>query len=594
MATEFAQVESRSGSRSLAIVRYVAAWAVTLSILPYTWGRTIIFWMSEGTPEPFYLKLLLATVAGLAVLTYGVGSKFTRTRTRYLLLGAVVASWLAVNVALIWLRAGTFISRFYLVPGFLPATLFVLWLSWIGFLPWKWPARLAVTAVTALLLLPFFMTYRVAGLTGDGKVDFAFRATAPREFVAENPARGGSSVGGAGIELVATDGDFPQFLGPDRNGVVTGVALSRDWEAQPPKLLWRQPVGYGWSGFSIVGNYALTQEQRNQKECVVCYDASTGLEVWVHEDSAHFDSSLGGPGPRATPTVRDNRVYTFGATGVLSCLDGSNGEAIWAKNVVEDADASNLTYGTSASPLVTDKYVMIGLTGRNGPSLVAYARETGEQVFAEGDWKTSYSSPVLTTVAGVPQILNFTSSGLISHDPQTGKVLWRHRFGNDQGINASQPLLVPGTDDQIFLGTGYGVGSTLINVKQTDGQWTTDAVWTSNRMATKFTTATIVGQYVYGLDNGIFACIDLRSGKHVWKRGRYGHGQILRVGDLILVQTEKGPVVLVEPNPDKLIELGEIPALSSKTWNTLAFARGKLIVRNDLEAACYELPLAKE
>jgi outer membrane protein assembly factor BamB len=134
----------------------------------------------------------------------------------------------------------------------------------------------------------------------------------------------------------------------------------------------------------------------------------------------------------------------------------------------------------------------------------------------------------------------------------------------------------------------------LINVKQTDGQWQITSEWTSKRMATKFTTAAIIGDYVYGLDNGIFACISLKTGELAWKKGRYGHGQILRVGDLILVQAEKGSVVLVRPDPEKLIELGQIPALSSKTWNTLAFAHGKLIVRNDLEAACYELPLAEE
>ena len=326
---------------------------------------------------------------------------------------------------------------------------------------------------------------------------------------------------------------------------------------------------------------------------MVCYDINTGDEIWVHSDDAFYDSTLGGPGPRGTPTVRDNRVYTWGATGVLDCLDGSTGETIWSKNALQEADANNLTYGTSSSPLVTDTLVMIGLTGGEHPALVGYDRETGEQVFAAGEWKTSYSSPILVNVDGVPQVLNFTRNGLLSHDPETGQVLWQHKFGNDQGINASQPLMVPGRDDQIFLSSGYGVGSELITVKQTDGKWNITSEWTSRRMATKFTTAVIDGDYVYGLDNGIFACISLKTGKHVWKKGRYGHGQVLQVGDLILVQTEKGPVVLVDPDPEKLIELGRIPALSSKTWNTLAYAHGKLLVRNDLEAVCYELPLAK-
>ena len=148
-----------------------------------------MYWMSQGAPERYFLQLLVVTVAGLAVLTYGVGSKFKHPRTKYILLGSVVASWLAANVALIWTNAGTVISRFYLLPGFLPATLFVLWMSWIAFLPWPWPRRLIVACVTAVMLIPFFLIYRVAGLTGDGKVDFAFRATTKRTFATDDLAQ---------------------------------------------------------------------------------------------------------------------------------------------------------------------------------------------------------------------------------------------------------------------------------------------------------------------------------------------------------------------------------------------------------------------
>ena len=192
----------------------------------------------------------------------------------------------------------------------------------------------------------------------------------------------------------------------------------------------------------------------------------------------------------------------------------------------------------------------------------AYDRETGDKIFAEGEWKTSYSSPILTTVAGVPQILNFTRSGLLSHDPRTGKVLWQHQFGNDQGINASQPLLVPGRDDQIFLSTGYGVGSD-VDQRQTDRRQmaSQDRSGPASGWRPNSRPPLSIGDYVYGLDNGIFACISLKTGELVWKKGRYGHGQILQVGDLILVQAEKGHVVLVQPDPEKLIELGEIPAL---------------------------------
>ncbi len=582
-------------SRVGPVLRHLLAALVTFTVLPYCWARSIVFWMSSGGPENFFFYLLVGSFALLIPVTYGLGRRFQRPKTKYWVMAGVVAGWLGVNTALILLNVSTDLPYWQLIPGFLPATLFAIWVAWIGYFPWSWRARLSVLAVTALLMIPFFAIYRVAGLTGNGKVIFAFRSTAPPKFEPLDVSESSSQVRSASVELHVQPGDFPQFLGPNRDGVVEDVALDPDWDARPPKLLWRHRVGLGWSGFAIVGDFALTQEQRNEFECVVCYDWSSGAEVWVHQDDTNYDAQLGGPGPRATPTIRDNHVYTWGATGLLNCLDGSTGKPIWSKNVLEESGTQNLTYGISTSPLVTESLVYIGSTGSNGPSLVAYDRETGEQACGGGDSRISYSSPILTQIAGIPQILNFARDGLFSHAPSTGEVLWQHAWSNNSGVNASQPLQLHGKANQIFLSTGYGKGSTLIDVSlASDGQWQVETSWTSRQMKTKFTTATIHGDYVYGLDNGIFQCVSLETGASVWKRGRYGHGQILKVGDYILVQAEQGDVILVQPDPDKLIELGRIPALSSKTWNTLAYAHGKLLVRNDREAACYELPIAAE
>lgn len=583
-------VSPRSPRRFVPIARLVAAWLITLGVLPYAWGRTVLIWMSDaGAPEVPYVILVFISLLVVVALTYGLGGRFQQRRTRFLIMGAVFASWFAANTGLILLRSGTLMPRSQVIAGYLPATLWVIWTGWMCFLSIRWLTRIGLLAVAATGVVVFLSLFRVAGLTGASNVDFAYRSEKPSAPIALSPSATETTTDIV-VDITQRAGDSPQYLGPDRNGVLPDVILARDWKKRPPKLLWRKPVGIGWSGFAVVGDYALTQEQRGEFECVVCYEAATGNEVWIYRDETEFHLSMGGPGPRATLTVDAGRVYSMGATGILNCLEGSNGTLVWSVNILKDAEAKNIAHGVSASPLVTDEWVIVCPTGKSGPSLVAYDRETGGRVWSEGTWRVSYSSPVVAEIAGVAQILNFTSKGLVGHNFADGKVLWEFPWTNSDSTNVAQPIVHAGGADRVLIGSGYGAGSALVSVQQQNGQWTATAVWTSNRMKTKFTTAVIHGDHVYGLDDGIFECIALKTGKRAWKRGRYGHGQILLAGNLILVQTEKGDVVLVEPNPQKLIELGKIPALNGKTWNIPALTQGKLLVRNDREAACYELP----
>jgi outer membrane protein assembly factor BamB len=237
--------------------------------------------------------------------------------------------------------------------------------------------------------------------------------------------------------------------------------------------------------------------------------------------------------------------------------------------------------------------VIVSPTGSGGPSLAAYDRESGKRVWTGGTDQTSYSSPLLAELHGVPQVLLFTSAGVDSHDPGTGRVLWSFPWNNGR-VNCSEPVPNAGGPGRVFVSTEYDKGSGLFQVERSAaGQWSVREIWQTRKMQTKLTTAVVYQGHVYGLDKGILACLDLKSGRRLWKEGRYEHGQVLLAGDLLLVQAEVGEVVLVAPSPDGLRELGRLPALSSKTWNNLALARGRLLVRNDREAACYELPLRK-
>ena len=195
---------------------------------------------------------------------------------------------------------------------------------------------------------------------------------------------------------------------------------------------------------------------------------------------------------------------------------------------------------------------------------------------------------MLATLAGVEQILVFQEKGITGHSVASGEELWSFAWGNDQRNNCGQPLVLDG--DRLLLSTGYGTGSVLLQLAQDDaGALTATEVWRSRDLKSKFATPVLHDGFVYGLDDGILVCLDPETGKRRWKRGRYGHGQLLLAGDLLLVQTEAGPVVLVKPSPDGLKEVATLDALADKTWNTIALSGDKLLVRNSVEAACYQL-----
>jgi outer membrane protein assembly factor BamB len=487
--------------------------------------------------------------------------------------------------------------------------LLLLWLLFLSRLRWR--ARLAGLAVVVIAGGLAAGSMRVRGVTGDivpilewRWTRHAVRATAqsrppappevPSEAAVERPAARLDRVASVTAATttaapLAAGRDYPQFLGPDRDGVVRGVRLDPDWSARPPRKLWRQAIGAGWSGFAVSGRAAVTQEQEGDEERVASYDLETGALRWRHADKARYDTVIAGEGPRATPTISGGRVFAMGATGTLNALDSATGTPAWTRNPVLENGGQNPQWGKSCSPLVLGPLVIVSAGGPGGHSLVAYDAETGRPVWTGGSDASGYASPLLAELAGVKQILMLNSATVAAHDPATGAVLWEHAWPAEQP-NVAQPLPLPG--DRVLVSAGYGVGSKVFQVARgEDGRLQAALVWESPRLKAKFTNLVLHGGYVYGLDDGVLVCLDPATGERRWRSGRYGHGQVILAGDLLLVQTEEGEVVLVRPAPSSLLELGRFPALEGKTWNPPALAGSRLLVRNDREAAAYELPL---
>ena len=330
-------------------------------------------------------------------------------------------------------------------------------------------------------------------------------------------------------------------------------------------------------------------EQRGESELVACHDLLTGDLIWTHADKSHFESVIAGEGPRSVPTLVDGRVYTLGPSGILNCLDLIDGAVIWSKNILAENESSAPGWGVSCSPLVTDGKVIVSAGGDHGRSLVAYDATAGGRVWSSGDDGAGYSSPVLANIDGVAQILIFNDPGVKAHDLTTGEILWAYDWERGHP-HIVMPIVLP--DGRVLISSGYGTGSHLIQVSHDPaGSWSATLIWKSKRLKSKFANMIVRNGYIYGLDDGIFVCLELDSGNLQWKRGRYGHGQLILVGDLLLVMAENGDLVLLEPSAEEHRELSRFAVLDGKTWNPPALAGEYLLVRNDKEAACYRLPI---
>jgi outer membrane protein assembly factor BamB len=377
---------------------------------------------------------------------------------------------------------------------------------------------------------------------------------------------------------------WTDFRGPRRDGHYAAGPIRTDWTTLQP--LWRQPVGGGFASFVVAGGHAFTIEQRGQDEVAAAYDVLTGRELWTSAWSALLRDSMGGDGPRATPTWHDGRVFVLGATGEFRALDAATGRTLWRTNILADAGAGNIDWGMAASPLVVDDTVVVLPGGANGQSVVAYHLESGKRAWGALDDGAAYSSPMLVTLAGVRQILTFTASRLVGLAPENGRLLWEFPWKTD--VNASQPVIAG--PDRVFISTDYGLDGAMLQVAAgADGQLTTRELWRTNRMNNYFTSAVLHDGFIYGLDRSILACIDAATGELKWKGGRYGYGQVMLASGHLIVVTEEGELALVRADPTAHQEITRFPAIEGKTWNHPAISDGVLLIRSAEEMAAFDV-----
>lgn len=560
-------------------------WPAVMVVLVF-WGVHVALMTTNQPLFRRFMGMLFST--GLLLLLYLSWWSLDRKGRRGERLAAVGTFFLAAIVvgAITFKSIGIMAMLLTAVPW-----VFTAWAVWIVLargLPLK-PRKRGLSLVI-ILAFSVFTLFRMEGLTGEGGMELVFRwsKTPEERYLAAQAERGSVKTPATTAPIEETAADWPGFRGPGRDGVVRGLSISTNWQNSPPKLIWKQRVGPGWSSMCVVGGRVYTQEQRGELEAVVCRDAANGAEIWAHLEGERFSESMAGAGPRATPTFANGRIYAMTARGLLLCLDARTGNKFWQRDAAAESAAPLPIWGFCASPLINRGHVIV-FAGGETKGVQAYDAQSGAPAWTSPAGKVSYCSVQEGMVAGQSQLLVWSDKGVVGMDPDTGAIRFEQPLGTPSGMPRS---LQPHTYEGSVLVASEGEdGAARIDVTHAGADWKPNVKWSTKLYRSSFNDFVVKGNYLYGIDGGAMACVDVQEGKHKWRKGRFGYGQVLLIDDqsLLLVQCENGEVALVAAKPDGLQQLGRFQAIEGKTWNHPAIARGRLYVRNGEEMACFDL-----
>lgn len=384
--------------------------------------------------------------------------------------------------------------------------------------------------------------------------------------------------------------DWPQFLGPQRNSTSTETGLLQTWGTKGPPVLWQKDVGDGFSSPVVAGPRLILFHRVGNEEIVECLNAANGKEIWKHRETTNYSDPLGkGDGPRSTPLIAGERVYTLSPGGRLLCLRLADGAKIWQRELLKDYNVPRSYFGVGTSPILDGGRLLVNVGGRDA-GIVAFDKDSGKEVWKATPDGASYSSPVAADIDGVRHVVFFTRQGIVSLDPANGNVRfskrWRSRM--DASVNAATPVVL---GDCLFFTACYDTGAILVRAKKDS----VEEVWSNDRSLTcHFSTPVYHAGYLYGFDgrqeSGTeFRCVEAKTGKVHWSKEGFGCGSMILAEGNLIVLSESGDLVLVECKSDKYREKARAAVLSGPCRAHMALANGRLYARDNRKLVCWKL-----
>jgi outer membrane protein assembly factor BamB len=389
------------------------------------------------------------------------------------------------------------------------------------------------------------------------------------------------------ISAAASAADWPQWRGAMRDGRAPETGLLRRWPAGGPQQLWRvDNLGEGYSSLSIANGKLFTQGQKKGAQWVTALDAATGKTVWEVAAGEAFPQDRG-PGPRGTPTVDGDTLYSLSADGTLVSLSAASGKKNWSKNILTDFEGSQIHWGLSESPLVDGQRLIVTPGGRNA-SVVALDKKTGKKLWGAGEDSAGYSSAIAFDFGGQRHIVTFTSKGAIGINAATGKVQWKYAKVANRTANIATPLYHNG---HAFLSSDYGTGCALLKLSAEGGAINATEVYFSREMRNHYCSSVLQDKHVYGFSSGILTAMDLMTGEVAWRERSVGKGQLILAEGLLYLQGETGTVALAEATPAAYKEISrfEFGRGQYPLWTLPVIAGGRLYLRDQSKLVCYKI-----
>lgn len=390
---------------------------------------------------------------------------------------------------------------------------------------------------------------------------------------------------------VMTAGDWPQILGPERNGVAQNEKLANSWPKTGPKQLWEISIGSGYAGVAVSGKTLIVFDRRDDDEIVTARDAETGAELWTQKYPSNYRPQIeDSDGPRCVPVIDDGRVFTFGAEGVLSAWDLKTGKPLWSRKTHAEFNPPDAYFGAGSTPVVDGKRLLANIGGRANAGIVAFDTATGKVLWTSTNDAASYSSPIVVERDGAAHALFITRLHFVSLDPATGKERFRTAFGaRGPTVNGANPVML---GDDALLTASYGVGAKLVRLGKDSAQttWEDEPI-----LSSQYTTPIIDNGLVYGVDGRqdggpvALKCIDPETRKAKWTKPLTNYATLIAADGKLLIQQTDGQLRLANLDGKKYEELGSAELFKSQTRALPALANGRYYVRDRTLLRCFNL-----
>ena len=376
------------------------------------------------------------------------------------------------------------------------------------------------------------------------------------------------------IAVTTHAADWPNFRGPNHDGISTETGCKTDWPTEGPKRIWKAAIQTGFASVSVSQGRLYTMGNSNDQDTIWCFDAETGKEIWHHMYHCPTDPNLFEGGPTSTPTVHDGKVFTLSRRGEVFALDAASGKILWSTNVAKELGAKVPTWGFAGSPLVIDNILYLNL----GTAGTALDIASGKVVWSNGPKASGYDTPVPCSIGGQNAIAFCNAANVVALETKTGKTLWQHPWKTDYDINAADPIV---SGDMVFVSSGYEHGAALLQIKGAD----TTVLWENKNMRNQLSSSILVDGYLYGMDgnNGhdvTFKCLELKTGKIQWSHAGFGAGSFMIADKKFIILGDKGMLAIADVSPTSFKPIASAQVLGGKCWTMPVLSNGRIYCRN--------------